>query len=78
MKTQNRNTTRFYIFEFENGMTINEKCRNSFGGFNNCIQRIGKMFNSTCGPLDSNGDKWQVRGEVFTITETTKDGMIID
>ena len=73
----NRNCTRYYLFQFDDGETISEKCRNSFGGFDNCMRRIADRCNGTCLPLDDNGDCWEVAGRKFTIVETTKEGLVI-
>lgn len=76
----NSNSTRYYIFDFSDGQVISEKCRNSFGGFNNCIKRIETALGQRVrGVAGTDGEKWETQDKslTFTITEVTKEGMLI-
>lgn len=74
----NRNATRHYVFKFSNGEVITEKCRNSFGGFDNLVTRLAKTLGvSRLDVRFNDGESGTVGDLSFTITEVDKNGMIL-
>lgn len=76
----NRNSTRHYQVELSTGEVYRDKCRNSFGGFDNFVERIAKHIGCkryNLAAQNTEGTIWASQGITATITETTKDGMLI-
>lgn len=71
--TTNRNHTLHFRLTFDDGEVIQEKCRNSFGGWVNLVKRVearfgGRMRSETKG---ADTGRWVVGGQLVEGWELT-------